>query len=385
MSAQPGKPDWLVQMEGILETLNEGVMIVDDCNQIIFVNECLVEMCGYPVAEILGRGTNYFYKGEDLVRANEHMARGLAQGRSRFEFFVPRYNGERVPVIVSARTIEDLEGRQYTVITFTDIRDQKLAEEKVRQANAKLQARHEEIERELQLASRVQQSLAPQGLEWGPFAVETFYLPVSTIGGDFGLVSPLVDGQLNLLVCDVSGHGISSALVANRIYSEMISLLERGTGLAEMLRRLNTFVLQHIRLGGFYFSMAAARLHQEGGRLLFASAGHPPAIWVTAGGQCRLLETRSAVLGMLPDAVGPEPTQEVELGRGDRLVLYTDGFTEVFNQQDDILGVEGLVGIVQETFRLPLCEMKKAILERVEAWRHGPNTDDMSLVLVEHS
>ena len=56
MSPEFNKPDWLVQMEGILETLNEGVMIVDDCNRIVFVNQCLVEMGGYPVEEVLGRG-----------------------------------------------------------------------------------------------------------------------------------------------------------------------------------------------------------------------------------------------------------------------------------------------------------------------------------------
>ena len=53
MSLESIKPDWLVQMQGILETLNEGVMIVDDCNQIIFANQCMVELCGFPIDQVL--------------------------------------------------------------------------------------------------------------------------------------------------------------------------------------------------------------------------------------------------------------------------------------------------------------------------------------------
>ena len=317
---------------------------------------------------------------------NAHIKRGEATGRNRFEFFAPRVDGWRVPVVVSARSVEDLDGRQFAVLTFTDISEQKRAEEQLREANQKLRERQEEIERELQLASRVQQSLAPSSLVWGPYSVEAFYMPVSTIGGDFGLVAPHGDDQLNLLVCDVSGHGISSALVANRIYSELISLLDRRAQPPEMLGRLNEFVRQHIRLSSFFFSMAMANLC--GGarrRMMFSSAGHPPALWISAAGECRRLQSQNTVLGMLPVevAISPQPTQEIDLTPGDRLVLYTDGFIEVFNQRDEILGVDGLEDLVRRSARLPLGGMKKAILEGVDAWRHGPSTDDMSLVLVE--
>ena len=116
--------------------------------------------------------------------------------------------------------MEDPDGRIFTIISFTDISEQKSAEEQLRAANKLLEERQREIEEDLTLAARVQQSLAPKSLIWGSLRVEAFYHPVRTIGGDFGLVSSLDTDHLNLLVCDVSGHGIGSALVANRIYSE---------------------------------------------------------------------------------------------------------------------------------------------------------------------
>lgn len=377
------KPDWLVQMEGILETLNEGVFIVDDCNHIIYVNDALAQMVGQPASEALGRTPGHFYSGEDLEFLNSQIARNEAEGRNRYEFHVPRADGSRLPVVISARVIEDPDGRQFSVISCTNISEQKQVQRQLSEANALLAERQREIEIELALAARVQQSLAPQALEWGRVAVETFYLPVRTIGGDFGLVTPLGDTQLNLLVCDVSGHGIGSALVANRIYSETMSLLERRAALGDMLRRLNRFVLDHIQTVGFFFSMAALRVNQSGNHLTYAGAGHPPAVWATPGGESRLLQPRSGVLGLLEEAVADDPVEEIELRPGDRVVLYTDGISEAMDHRGEQLGSEGLQEIVRHAACLPLAEMKQTILDKVQAWRHGPVTDDVSLVLLE--
>jgi sigma-B regulation protein RsbU (phosphoserine phosphatase) len=289
----------------------------------------------------------------------------------------------RVPVIVSAREIEDPDGRIFAVVTFTDITEQKQAEQNLRDANVQLALRAEEIEQDLKLASRVQQSLAPKALEWGRVAVETYYMPVRTIGGDFGLVAPHNGSHLNLLVCDVSGHGIGSALLANRIYSETVSLLRRGTPPGELFRVLNRFVVQQIGISGFMFTMVAAQLDETGRRLTFASAGHPPALWLSRSGELRQLEARSTILGAIENAVSEEPTEELELSPGDRLVLYSDGLTEVWNERDDMLGVEGLTEIVRGAAALPLPAMCEAIISGVTSFSLGPVHDDMSLVLIE--
>jgi PAS domain S-box-containing protein len=377
-------PQSLQQMEPIFETLNDGVVIADDSEQILFVNAVFEEMTGIPRGQIIGRDARYLYdRAEDFALAHALYQKVLKLGRNREEFFLPTTGGGRLPVVASMRIMPGPEGGRFAVVTLTDISKQKRTEEKLRAANARLETHQKEIEQDLVLAARVQKSLAPKPIHWGGLRVDTFYQPAHRIGGDFGLITPFKEEHLNLLVCDVSGHGISSALFANRIYAETITELGNRAPLADVLRRLNSLVIQNIGAQGFFFTLAAARIHRSGRIMEFAGAGHPPAMIVQPGAEPRLLPSRSMILGALPDAVDAEATLYTEIEPGDRIVLYTDGLTDVFDSRGEMLKVEGVQNIVRETAHLPFSEMKQGILNRVAAWRNGPPVDDVSLVLVE--
>jgi sigma-B regulation protein RsbU (phosphoserine phosphatase) len=357
------------------------VVIVDNQVRVVFANEALLRLGGYKRGELCGRTPDGIFPQQDLPYLMQQHAAAQRYGHHRHEFYVPRNDGEKVPVIYSVQEIPGPYGQQYGLIVLTDIGAQKRVEEQLRQSNALLEKHQSEMEAELSLAARVQESLAPCSLVWGNVAVEAYYSPATTIGGDFGIVFPH-GNELTLLVCDVSGHGIGSALVANRIYSEILHELTRNTRLGRLIGRLHTFVHDYLGLGGFYFTMAAARFVQRGRRLTFAAAGHPPAILVS-NGSLRLLDSQSAILGCPADVTLSESVDEVDLSSGDRLVLYTDGFTEVFNERGEMLGVEGLVELVRLSAGRTLQEMKQAILDGVAGWRQGAPDDDMSLVIVE--
>ena len=383
-SEQSERPQSLQQMESILETLNDGVAIADESDQILFVNTVFEEMTGFARNQIIGRNARQLYlRADEFAFAQALSRKAMETGRAREEFFLPMRDGGRLPVLVSVRAMHGPDGGRFSIVTLTDISEQKRTEEKLRSAVAGLERHQREIEQDLLLAARVQQSLAPEPVLWGALRVDTFYQPAHTIGGDFGFVRPWRDEHLNLLVGDVSGHGISSALIANRIYSETVTLLGDRLPLADVLRRLNSLVIRNIGTLGFFFTLAAARIDRSGRTVEFAGAGHPPAMIVQPGAEPRVLRSRSTILGTLPDAVDADATLCAQLEPDDRIVLYTDGLTDAFDSRGEMLKVEGLQSFVCETALLPFGEMRQGILNRVAEWRDGPPLDDVSLVLVE--
>jgi sigma-B regulation protein RsbU (phosphoserine phosphatase) len=376
------QPEWIAQVRDVLETLNQGVIIADECPRVVYTNSVFREMVGRSDDELVGRHVKDMFPPEDVPWLLSRIELGQMQGHDRFEFYLPHFAGGHLPVVISARQLEDPEGRRFAIVTFTDISEQKNSEIDLRRANSLLEARERAMEEDLLLAARIQQSLAPRSLAWAAASVDTYYQAARTIGGDYGLVSP-GDDYLTLLLGDVSGHGIGPALVANRIYAETISLIEAGIGLAPMFQHLNRFALQHLEGSVMYFTMAAVRLRRDGRSLEFSSAGHPPAMILRPGQAPRFLESASTILGCFDDAVRPESAVEVALEAGDRIMLYTDGFTDNFNSRREMLGVKGLADIAGEASSLPLPQMKRRILDRVASWRVGPATADMSLILVD--
>ena len=258
-------------MAGVLETLNQGVIISDECPRIVYANAVFQEMTGRSSEELVGQYVKTFFPPEDVPFLLNRIALAHMHGHDRFEFYLPKRDGGRLPVVISARQIEDHDGRDFAIVTFTDIVEQKNAEAELRRTNLLLEERERAIDEDLILAARVQQSLAPKSLAWsGGAVVETYYQAARSIGGDFGLVSP-GDDYLTVMVCDVSGHGIGSALVANRIYAETMSQIERGVALGPMMHHLNRFVLRNIGSSVFYFTMVAARLDRDNRTLEFAT------------------------------------------------------------------------------------------------------------------
>lgn len=378
------QPEWIAQIKDVLETLNQGVIIADDCPRVVYANAMFQEMVGRTSDELVGQYIKDFFPPEDVPWLLNRIGLGQSKGYDRFEFYLPQVNGDHLPVVVSGRQFEDPDGRLFSIVTFTDIAEQKSAQTELRKANLLLEAREREIDEDLSLAARVQESLAPKSLVWASASVETYYQAARSIGGDYGLVTP-GDDYLTLLVCDVSGHGIGSALVANRIYTETVSQIEGGAALTPMLQHLNRFVIQSLGDSVMYFTLAAARLSRDGRTLEFSSAGHPPAMILRRGRVPQFLESASMILGCFGDAVGQDSAVTIPLEAGDRVMLYTDGFTENFNSRREMLGVKGLAEIAREASSLPLPAMREQILDRVAAWRIGPATDDMSLILVEVS
>jgi PAS domain S-box-containing protein len=113
------RPDWIQQMEQVLETVNEGVLIADDCRRLVFVNAGFVRMTGLQPEDLVGKAAQLFYTDEEWAFLEKKIEESIRIGHNRYEFTIPKKDGSRVPVIISSRAHIDSDGRHFGIVTFT--------------------------------------------------------------------------------------------------------------------------------------------------------------------------------------------------------------------------------------------------------------------------
>lgn len=232
---------------------------------------------------------------------------------------------------------------------------------------------------EINFAREVQQSLFPRrfptdlGLEFSGVCV-----PASGISGDYYDVMQLPGGRLVFVVADISGKGISAAILMSNVHAVLRTLAEAGHSPVEVCRQLNSH-LYRITEAYRFATIFYAEWNQVESRLCYVNAGHPVPILRSPRGCCRL------DLGGLPLGLFPSPEFEVGhvlLQPGDMIVLYSDGITEAGIERGEQFGESRLEAIVSAWAGKPLSELQRQVFAEVERWAGSEHEDDMTLLLV---
>jgi serine phosphatase RsbU (regulator of sigma subunit) len=234
---------------------------------------------------------------------------------------------------------------------------------------------HEELARQavaqdLEQAQQLQQRvLVPEAIASPFFSVETEYRPAQTVGGDFFQTLAKPDGSLLVVIGDVSGKGVSAAMLVAVLVGTIRTRADESFDPASMLAMLNQRLLG--RSGGHFATCIAAEISAEG-KMRIANAGHlPPYL----NGRELALEG-SLPLGLVGEAEWP--VREFSLSPGDRLTFMTDGVVEATNWTKE--GAKELFGF--ERTREISVERAAAIVERAQAFGQE---DDITVVGVEFS
>lgn len=245
-------------------------------------------------------------------------------------------------------------------------------------------AKNERLNSELELAARYQRFLLPEDCTVGGARVATFYRPHIGVAGDFFDVVE-VDGDPALIMADVSGHGLLSAMVSS-ILKPLFSYYVAQTGSPrKTLERLNRDLLSLTREEDYVTAFCAIHRHRDN-RLVYASAGHP-AQWLWSRGEEQVIELQTGgfLLGMFPaDHPAFEQAEEsIAVGPGDRLLAFTDGLIEAKDGDGLILGPERARERFGETVELPPRAAADSMWDLVAD--HGGQTlqDDIALLMVD--
>lgn len=266
------------------------------------------------------------------------------------------------------------------------------------QLREELQRQNAKINKEIKMAGNVQQSLLPAikeeftlkdgakirvHLKQNNISITGFYLPCTTLGGDFYDVIETTN-KISFTIADVSGHGLSSSLITALFKMALHKFVTAKNVLLsnQICELLNTDLCKFIKTGD-YITAFIGFLDTTTNKLSFSSAGHPyPIYYDSANNKVSLLEANGLPLAMLENQHYPHKT--IQLNPGDKILLYTDGITEAVNADLQMYKKERLVASAQKHAGLKAFQFIYIIYEELVKFTSTQNfPDDISMLLIE--
>ena len=385
-----------------LEATAEGIVITNALhrnNPIIYANAGFERLTGYASAEVLGSNCRLLQGPDTDPATREELSLAIRERRPcTVEILNYRKDGSR---FWNRLSVTPIRGRSGEVTHFvgvqSDVTERREAEAALRTAKVQLEAVNESIRHDLGTAARIQRALLPMSLpEPSGYRFAWHFLPSAQLAGDTLNVLWLSPDEVALYIADVSGHGVSAALLSVTLSRWLsttpgqLSLLTadsasptgyRISSPAEVAERLNQQFPFDPRTGQ-YFTLIYGILTLSRGEFRYVSAGHPPLVHLPLGGKARALSTEGFPVGIVRSPGYEERT--VQLSSGDRLVLVTDGLTEAADPSGEQFGMARVLEAAETSCNLKLERQLDEIVEIARRWCSCPAfDDDVSLVAVE--
>lgn len=256
------------------------------------------------------------------------------------------------------------------------------------QVQDQLRASRRELARkeaELSFAREVQRALFPRqfptdsGLEFAAICV-----PAAGISGDYYDVLEPSDGRLVFAVADVSGKGLSAAILMSNVHAGLRILVEGGHSPADLCSQLNRHLCRFTESERFA-TLFYGEWDRARRRLTYVNAGHTVPILAGSSGDngCRRLDSGGMPIGLFPDS--HFSAGKVTLSVGDLVVLYSDGITEAGIGGTEPFGESRLESLIAAHRHRPLADIQQAVLDAVHRWSGRDPEDDMTLLLIRAS
>jgi phosphoserine phosphatase RsbU/P len=382
----------------------EGITISDarlPDNPLIYLNAGFERLTGYSARSMIGKNCRFLQGSGTDDRARKKIRNALKQKRAcTVEILNYRKNGTPFWNRLSITPVRDASGQVSHFIGIqTDITARKRAEEELTKANNTLEVANQRMKKDFDMAASIQQSLLPP-VEFSVPGVTLSWTqkPCDELAGDTLNVFKLDKNHLGLYVIDVSGHGVSAALLSFTLTRWMSpdpghsSLFTSEIGRpkqfqlappAQVAERLNRQFPMDLETGQ-YFTFFYGILNLTTRLLRYVNAGHPRPIHLSAESQPSLLPSSGYPVGLVEGAEYEEAN--LLMKRGDRLVVYTDGITEACNRGGEEFGLTRLLHLISSTRSEPLKDSVQTVTDSVMDWcEPDRQNDDISLLALQYN
>ncbi len=241
-----------------------------------------------------------------------------------------------------------------------------------------------EQEREMQIAKDIQMGLLPANLpDLEHITIAGLCVPAHQVGGDYYDFIERENSSYDLIIADVSGHSIGSALIMAETRTFIHARMDTIKQPAVMLKALNGYFLKDLDRSDLFVTMFYLQYNPLSHRLIYSNAGHnTPLLWKNKEKQVITLDAEGLIFGITGDITFEQKATDLEAG--DILLLYTDGIVEAENNDKDLFGIDRLGKLLEEGCHLEPQELIDQIMTQGRLFtgmRHF--NDDITLVVMK--
>jgi serine phosphatase RsbU (regulator of sigma subunit) len=250
-------------------------------------------------------------------------------------------------------------------------------------SKAEVEEKNAMMMKELEIAKKIQKSIIPHSSQTELADIAVTYQPMFYMGGDYAKFSFVDKDKLIFIMADITGHGVSSALLVNRIHTEVERILRDCPLPGELLKSLGKFIDQDFGKMGFYLTAFCGMLDFSKNKLIYSNHGHPPQILLQSkDNKIVLMDSQTFLIGIGMSDNGVYDT-EVAFNKGDRLVLFTDGITEARDKTGNLYGYENLKSFAKGNMHIDVTEFNRQLIEEVNLFQSNNQTDDIFLISIQ--
>lgn len=375
----------------LLDTIPAPIFYRDSAGRCLGCNRAFEEFAAKDKDEIIGREISRILKNSgELVLFDEELKN--SGGIRRYESGINDGFGIERHVIINKSLFFGPDPKSSVIVSaIVDITERKRMEEQLKLTMRELELSEKNLsdkirimENNLLIAKRAVDTLIQKDFPLTQkLEIECSYLPLEQIGGDFYSVIPF-DGFMGIFVCDITGHGVASALFLSlmKYYTENVKP-DLWSNPSEYLSLINREYFRGNSMFYFFSAIAGAIIFPDNGSTMefrFANGGHPHPVVIRTDGTAFFPGGNDSVIGLFDEQIFTE--YKVNLEKGDMLFLYTDGIPSTCGEDGSIIGFdESLLNIFSRSRRKTLKETINAVINEVIFYR-GKNRQEDDILLL---
>ncbi len=329
------------KLNSILSSAGDAIITITAEGIVDSFNKSAEAMFGYPSEAVIGQNIKMLMPEPFASQHDSYLARYQETGEKRVighirEVIGKRIDGSEFPLRLAVNEVKDIEPKLYTGI-IRDITDRRKVEAQLQQTLMELTNKQAEMEEEERIARHVFENITASNNAMIP-DVSFWCEPMATFSGDMMLSAILPSGNIRILLCDFTGHGLPAALGAVPVSTIHSAMAKKDLPLEVLMNELND-KLKALLPTGIFCCIAGIDLDEDRTQAHIWNAGLPDVLIVNNYGEItQRISSNHLPVGVVSYSENELHCQTVVLHKGDAIYMLSDGLTESENEAGELFG-----------------------------------------------